>query len=168
MPEMELDCGIVMEDRVFRYRAAAVICRDRQILMATNPSVNYLYSIGGAVHLGETSIEAVTREVEEETGIRMRVSRLLFIHENFFTEPCAGRPRAWHEIALYYSMEPKQMDLMRAGGVSMNGDAEQLVWVPYEDFMRINAYPGFLPEILQKEEGRVWHVVSRDDQHRFL
>ena len=168
MLDMKQDCGIVMEDRTFRYRAAAVICRDKQILMATNQGVNYLYSIGGAVHLGETSVEAVTREVEEETGIRMRVSRLLFIHENFFTELIAGRVTARHEIALYYSMEPQQMDLMRAGGISMDSDTEQLVWVPYKDFGKINAYPDFLPDILQKDEGRVWHVLSRDDQHRFL
>ncbi|WP_408645493.1 NUDIX domain-containing protein [[Clostridium] fimetarium] len=54
------------------------------VLLASNEASDYFYSVGGGVHLGETSEEAVIREVFEETGVNYEIDRLVFIHENFF------------------------------------------------------------------------------------
>ncbi|MDF2557691.1 MAG: hydrolase [Bacillales bacterium] len=56
------------------------------VLMASNEDTEYYYSVGGGVHMGETSEDAIIREVYEETGIKYEIDRLAFIHENFFTE----------------------------------------------------------------------------------
>lgn len=42
-------------------------------MFAGNDIDDYYYSIGGAVHMGETSEEAVKREVFEETGVEYKV-----------------------------------------------------------------------------------------------
>lgn len=81
---MEYDCGFTKEDKWFRYRAAAIIIEEGYVLFAGNERENYFYSIGGAVHMGESAEEAVKREVFEETGVKYEVERLAFIHENFF------------------------------------------------------------------------------------
>ena len=60
------DCGFTKENNWFRYRAAAIIIEDGCALFAGN-AIDYFYSIGGGVHMGETAEEAVLREVYEET-----------------------------------------------------------------------------------------------------
>ena len=62
---------------------------------------DYYYSIGGGVHLGETSEEAVKREIFEETGARYEVDYLAVIHENFFVGSSDLKGVDCHEIAFY-------------------------------------------------------------------
>ena len=80
------DCGFTRENNWFRYRAAAIIVEEDCVLFASNETDDYLYSIGGAVHLGEKAEDAVLREVFEETGVHYEIDHLAVIHENFFAE----------------------------------------------------------------------------------
>ena len=57
------DCGFTKENNWFRYRAAEIIIENDCVLFASNEKDDYLYSIGGGVHMGETAQDAVLREV---------------------------------------------------------------------------------------------------------
>ena len=63
-----LDCGFVRNKNWFRYRVAAIIIENGCVLMASNDAADYYYSVGGAVCLGETTEEAIVRELFEESG----------------------------------------------------------------------------------------------------
>ena len=80
------DCGFTKGEKWFRYRAAAIIIENDCVLFVGNENENYYYSVGGGVHMGETSEDAVVREVFEETGVKYEIDRLAVIHENFFNE----------------------------------------------------------------------------------
>lgn len=167
MPEN--NCFVVTPEEVFRYRAAAIIHRDGHILMAGSGTTPYLYSIGGAVHINESAEDAVIREVEEETGLRMKVDRLLFIHENFFAEPYQGTVRRWHELAFFFLMVPENLDRIHATGINMRGENEYLVWAPFERFRADGTiFPDFLPRMLKEADEKVRRVISVDEVHRFL
>ena len=60
------DCGFTKENNWFRYRAAAIIVENDCVLLATNDKVDYYYSVGGGVQMGEKAEDAVAREVFEE------------------------------------------------------------------------------------------------------
>lgn len=105
---MEFDCGFTKDNKWFRYRAAAIIIEDGCVLFAGNELEDYFYSVGGAVHIGETAEDAVVREVYEETGICYEIDRLAVIHENFFCESSGSLTGLdCHEICFYYLMKPK-------------------------------------------------------------
>lgn len=99
------DCGFTRENKWFRYRAATIIIEEDCVLFARNEIDDYYYSIGGGVHVGETSEQAVKREVLEETGVEYEIDRLAVIHENFFNENQGTlKGMDCHEISMYYLM----------------------------------------------------------------
>ena len=157
----QYDCCFTQDKHWFRYRAAAIIRQGDSILMATNPGVDYLYSVGGAVQLGETAEEAVVREVLEETGVQMEIERLAAIHENLFYSDMGIYPdnMKCHELALYFLMKPGDLESIKATGVSLNNQPERLVWVPMTDFGKNKIYPDFLPRVFESPD--VLHIVTR-------
>ena len=84
------------------------------MLLARNDEDDYYYSVGGAVHMGETSEEAVKREVFEETGFNYEVDQLAVIHENFFIGSSGLKGVDFHELTFYYIMKPMGKKILRA------------------------------------------------------
>ena len=62
----------------FNYRVGAIILHNGKYLLMKNTEAPYVYSVGGRVHFGETTEEAVVREVFEETGVTLQVDRPVF------------------------------------------------------------------------------------------
>lgn len=62
-------------------RAQVVLLRDGKILLARHERVNSCYWVlpGGAVEAGESTEDAAKRELREESGLSVRLLRLLFI-----------------------------------------------------------------------------------------
>ena len=158
------DCGITKENNWFRYRAAAIIVENGCVLLATNDNVDYFYSVGGGVQLGEKAEGAVVREVFEETGILYEIDRLAVIHENFFTDSSElFKDLNCHEIALYFLMKAK-------GNKDLNSDSytqgvrENMVWIPIDDLDKHTVYPTFLKEYLNSMNTGILHIVTDENQ----
>jgi ADP-ribose pyrophosphatase YjhB (NUDIX family) len=157
---MEHNCGFTDGNRRFRYRAAAIIVEDGCVLFAGNEKEDYLYSIGGAVHMGETAEDAVRREVFEETGVEYEVDHLAVIHENFFHEKTGSlKGLECHEIALYYLMKPRGTKELHSDSCTM-GVKETMHWIPVGEIGLCKAYPSFLKEYLFSEHHGIEHIVT--------
>lgn len=157
---MEHDCGFRKGNKWFRFRAAAIIVEDNCVLFAGNDVDNYYYSIGGGVHLGETSEESVKREVFEETGVEYEVDRLSVIHENFFVGSSDLKGVDCHEIAFYYMMKPKGNKSLNSQSFTKSGVKESMHWIPIVDLEKYNAYPSFMKEYLQSNHTGVRHIIT--------
>jgi 8-oxo-dGTP diphosphatase len=74
-----------------RVRVAAVLVLDGQMVLVRHRKDDRAYHLlpGGGVEAGETLQQALTREVVEETGLSIEVSRPLFISETI--DPRGGR-----------------------------------------------------------------------------
>jgi ADP-ribose pyrophosphatase YjhB (NUDIX family) len=157
---MEHNCGFIDENRWFRYRAAAIIVEDGCVLFAGNENEDYLYSIGGAVHIGETAEDAVKREVLEETGVEYAVDHLAVIHENFFNENTGSlKGMECHEIALYYLMKPRGTKVLHSDSYTM-GVRETMHWIPIERIGQYKAFPTFLKDYLLSDHDGIEHIVT--------
>lgn len=162
MRKTGIDCGFSQEKSWFRYRAAALIVEDGKVLLAGNSINDYLYSVGGAVLIGEKSEEAVVREVYEETGEIYEVDQLAIIHENFFPgeEPdFAGF--ICHEICFYYKMKSKGFMKFTKQGKTQ-GVEEKMHWVDIDQLKNIKAYPSFLEDYLSTEHDSVVHIITNE------
>ncbi|MEB3429294.1 NUDIX hydrolase [Citroniella saccharovorans] len=157
---MEYDCGFKKGNKWFRYRAAAIIVEDDCVLFAGNEVDDYYYSIGGGVHLGETSEEAVKREVFEETGVSYEIDHLAVIHENFFIGSSDLEGVDCHEIAFYYMMKPKGNKNLKSQSLTMGGVKESMRWIAINDLDKYNAYPSFMKEYLRSKHSGVEHIIT--------
>lgn len=157
---MEHNCGFTDENRWFRYRAAAIIVEDGCVLFAGNENEDYLYSIGGAVHMGETAEDAVRREVFEETGVDYAIDHLAVIHENFFNENTGSlKGMECHEIALYYLMRPRGTKALNSDSYTM-GVKETMHWISIENIGQHKAFPTFLKDYLLSDHDGIEHIVT--------
>lgn len=104
---------------------------------AGNPH-GYYRLIGGSVEFGETHLEAIVREVEEETGATVRDLRLLDAVESIFRYPGADG----HEIVFLYTgrLDPAPAT---SGAVltESDGTVVPLVWRPCQGHDVVPLYP---------------------------
>lgn len=154
------DCGFTRENKWFRYRAGAIIVEDGCVLFAGNKNEDYLYSIGGGVHMGETAEEAVKREVFEETGVPYEIDRLAVIHENFFNENSGTlKGLDCHEISFYFLMKPRGTRELNSQSYT-HGAREEMHWIPIEELHRYKAFPSFMKDYLTSEHSGIEHIIT--------
>ena len=159
-----MDCGFTNGSKWFRYRAAAIIVEDGCALLVGNSNEDYLYSVGGGVHVGETAEAAVVREVLEETGVHYEIDRLAVIHENFFNES-GGTLKGLncHEISFYFLMKPRGSQELHSNSYTF-GVREEMHWIPIDELDRYKAYPLFLKDYLTREHVGIEHIVTDERQ----
>ncbi len=161
---MNKDMTVPCEDGIINIRVGAIIIRNGKILMVGNDRVDYLYSVGGRIKFGETSEEAVVREVFEETGVKMKVDRLGFIHENYFYGDAASNlGKLVYEISYFYYMKVPEDFEPVCMSMTEDDHEEFLRWIDVND--SIKYYPEFFrTELLHPEHG-VKHFV-KDERFR--
>ena len=158
--DKEYNCGFTVDNKWFRYRAAAIIVEGDYVLFAGNSIDDYYYSIGGAVHMGETAEDAVRREVFEETGVHYEIDHLAVIHENFFNENKGGlKGLDCHEIAFYFLMKSRGTRELNSHSMTQ-GVEEKMYWLKIADLDKYRAFPTFMKDYLQAEHNSVEHIVS--------
>ena len=156
---MPTDITLPCADGLVNLSVGAIILKDGRFLMAGNEREPYLYSVGGRIQFGETAEEAVLREVEEETGRRLEVDRLGFVHENFFTsDPRLHAGREVYEISLFFYMKTPQDFEPVSRSFTEDGAREFLAWIDFDDPRTI--YPEFFRTELRKPEMGVKHFVT--------
>lgn len=145
-PEEPRECFIDDEEMWFRLRACVVVVRDQAVLMARNTRDDYVYSVGGGVHHGESTLDAARREALEESGVALEPRRLLFVHENFML--LDGRQA--HEVAFQYLADDHPaIQAGRRMQTGAPGVQEWLEWVPLGGWGEGRpVHPTILPEVL--------------------
>lgn len=123
-----------MTTEILRLGAYGVCTRDDQILLARYVSPDgdqrHWALPGGRVEHGEDPYDAVFREIEEETGYRVRVDRLLGVdsrrEEVGWLGPDGG---SMHRIAIFYRVRIVGGELRH----EVDGSTDLAAWVSTSD-----------------------------------
>lgn len=154
--DMTVPCG----DGLINLRVGAIIMKDGKILMVGNRAhPEYLYSVGGRIQFGETAEQAVIREVYEETGVKMEIDRLGFVHENYFYgDAYTNLNKLIYEISFFFYMKVPEGFEPVCGSFTEDGHEEFLSWINPDS--RIKYYPEFFRTALLRPEAGVKHFVT--------
>ena len=163
---MSRDMTVSCDDGLINIRVGAIIMQDGKILMVGNERADYLYSVGGRIKFGETAEEAVIREVMEETGVRMEVDRLGFVHENYFYgDAPTNLGKLIYEISFFFYMKVPDHFAPLSKSFTEDDSREYLRWVSAEDQIRM--YPDFFrTELSHPEKNTVKHFVTDERREK--
>jgi len=157
---MNRDMSVPCEEGIINLRVGAIIMKDGKLLMVGNDvRPEYLYSVGGRIKFGELAEEAIVREVYEETGVKMDVDRLGFVHENYFygdAETNLGK--LIYEISYFFYMKVPEGFDPGEGSFTEDGATEKLRWIDIDD--PIKYYPEFFREELKNPSQEVKYFVT--------
>ena len=114
---------------------------------------------GGAVELGESFEECAIREVLEETGVKLEVDRLGFVHENYFYgDAPTNLGKLIYEISFYFYMKVPSNFTPVSDSFTEDSSKEFLRWVsPNED---IKMYPTFFRTELKNPTDTVKYFMN--------
>jgi 8-oxo-dGTP pyrophosphatase MutT (NUDIX family) len=127
------------EDMSFRISVYGVTINRNAVLLV--PQWDGYDIPGGGIELGETTEDALTREIYEETGLAVKplMQNILHVTQDFFIHPTDGK--SYHYILLYYPCS------LIGGEISVANfqDDEKLYaqaakWVPIEDVAELRFY----------------------------
>ena len=156
---MDKDMCVVCDDGILNIRVGAIIMKDGKILMVGNERDNYLYSVGGRIKFGETAEEAIVREVFEETGVKMEVGHLGFVHENYFYgDSPLNLGKLIYEVCFYFYMKTPDAFAPLSHSFTEGNTREFLKWVSLNEDVKI--YPEFFRTELKNPTDTVKHFVN--------
>ncbi len=147
-------------DTVFLCRVAGVAKHQGRVLLHRSVHDDFWSLPGGRLEVGETSAEALRREMYEEVEVDVTVGRLLWVVENFFNHYPLDRPPdpsqsiAHHEIGLYLAMEVPEsltnISSFRGGELkgTRDGFALEFQWFDRVDIGDIDVRPAILNPLL--------------------
>jgi ADP-ribose pyrophosphatase YjhB (NUDIX family) len=116
-----------------RVGVGAIVLHEGRVLLVRRGRVPGLglWSVpGGLVELGETTVDAARREVEEETGLDVRIAGLVGVLDRV-TRDAGGRVR-YHWVLVDYLAYPQSNDTITAGS-----DAAEVRWVTIDEVERL-------------------------------
>ena len=156
---MKKDMCVACDDGILNIRVGAIIMQDGKILMVGNDRADYLYSVGGRIQFGETAEEAVVREVFEETGVKMEIDRLGFVHENYFYGDAPSKQgRLVYEISLYFYMKVLREFAPASVSFTEDNSKEYLRWISLDENGKM--YPEFFRTELRNPVNTVKYFVT--------
>lgn len=157
---MSKDMSVQCDFGIVNIRVGAIIMKDGKLLMVGNERNDYLYSVGGRIKFGETAEEAIVREVLEETGVKMEIDRLGFIHENYFYGDSSEKlGKLVYEISFFFYMKVPRDFALKCKSFTEDDSKEYLVWIsPNTEEKKI--YPTFFKTELTHSKSGVLHFVT--------
>lgn len=143
-------------------RAAGVIIHDNKILFHHNIKKPHYALVGGRVEFGESSKEAVVRELKEELGKDVEVIGNMATVENFFE----ANSKKYHELMFIYRLEfvneedKKIVETMQNIEEKHKDDLEYK-WIDINDIDDIIIKPKIVKQVLKEQVFPV-HKINYD------
>lgn len=152
--EIRKDVCAGRENCRFTLRAAALILKDDCLLTAKHDDYDCYYTIGGGVRMNESTVDAVRREILEETGFHAAIDRLAYVQERFYK----ADNKMHHELTFFYLVESANISVQN--GSPTDHVKEHMYWLPIKQLSDYPLVPEFLRKELQNIPPSVRHIIT--------
>ena len=126
-----------------RVGVGAIVLHEGRVLLVKRghaPGLGLWSVPGGLVDVGETTVDAARREVDEETGLTVRIAGLVGVLDRV-TRDAEGRVR-YHWVLIDYLAIPESTETLTAGS-----DAAEVRWVTIDEVERLPITEGLMDMI---------------------
>lgn len=142
----------------FGCRAAGIVFDRGRVLLEKVETLDFWTLPGGQVELGETSEDALRREMREEAETEVDIDRLTWVAEAFYR----FEDTACHEICFFYLMDlpPGSALAEKDEFLGAEGPAPLTFrWLPVDDLDDISLKPSFLRRGLRNLPEGIEHLI---------
>ncbi len=126
-----------------------IVLHDAHVLLVKMKLNGQFVLPGGGIDLGERRVDALQRELLEETGISVSVGQLIDTTEDIFHYDPSGR--SYHTLGFYYCCEPLSFDVVDNDQV-IDDEIESPHWVAVNTLSAENFFykPAFTLDLIHR------------------
>ncbi len=160
---MASDVRIKNEDGQFKFRVCGIVKVGERYLTVKISSNKFYCLPGGHVELGEDTDQAIQREMKEELGYEIKITKLASIIQNFFKTP---EGKTFHELGYYYIVEPKNINEVNLENYERiendKGELKKLEfkWFTLDELKEVDFRP--IKLINELQSNNLKNIISRD------
>jgi 8-oxo-dGTP pyrophosphatase MutT (NUDIX family) len=140
---------------LFNFRVAGIAVCNGKILLHKTPTDNFWSLPGGRVDMFEFTKETLLREMIEETGMRVEVTDLMWVVENFFFYD----GNKYHEVGFYYKMLVEVPENQYDFQTIEEGGELLFHWHELDKLHEIKIYPDFVSADLILGSSQTLHIT---------
>lgn len=154
---MKEDLSIMVGGGKFNFRVGAIIECDNKVLLQKSQNLDFYRLPGGRVKIGESTLEAVQRELEEEIGLKETNYELNHVSENFFN----WEGKDVHELYFMYKirLEPTHPLVQKDEFPSDNPD-ETNCWIDKNIAKHLYCLPTITNIVIAKEDNHLTNDIK--------
>ena len=155
-----MDLTIDVEGYKLNIRVAGIIIHNNKILTHRDINKDHYCLPGGRIEIGETSEQAIKREIKEELGKDVEIIEYKSTIENFFE----FENNKYHEIYFLYKIEFVNEEDKKINYTIHNVEGKQYLQYEWLELNKINKYnilPICLKDIISDKEGLI-HVINNN------
>lgn len=153
-----MDISVFIDKGRFNYRVGAFITCGDYVLLQKSENCEFWNMLGGRAHIGESSKQALIREMKEELGIEIDNMTLVHLAENFF--PWEGIDV--HEILMVYKVELPEEYLTKLENFAViDGHGEVAKWFKKSKVKDLYCLPKLIYD-LAKNDNRFKHTIVEE------
>ncbi|MGY3777857.1 NUDIX hydrolase [Isobaculum melis] len=159
----QIDLTLQAGDFTFNHRVAGICLKNDCILLEKNFKGKHWSLPGGRILSGESSSDAIERELTEELGISVLHKDLFATAELFFTDTQLETARPFHEVSFYYTIDAFNETIPFVPNSYFNGyehEDERFIWFPLANLNTLNFQPRQLKKMLAHPEQAPYHFIS--------
>jgi len=156
---IDMDIRIKANEGHYKCRVCGAVIKDDKLLVVEINHDGFNCLPGGHVQLGESSHDALLREIGEEVGITCTNTKLVALIENFFDKP----DRKMHELCFCYVAETNDEMNMDDYEFIENDNGElkslQFRWIKLDDLPNVDFRPKVFGDKLAKRDFEFEHII---------
>lgn len=149
------DVSVLIDDYKFNFRVCALIENKGRYLLEKSEATDFLNLPGGRVHAGESTLDAIKRELVEELDLDGVSPILLKVSEQFFMFD----DKKYHELNfVYYVNLEDDNKLSKSDNVkNLDNKNETMIWIDKNTLDKYKILPEFIYNI--KDDKPISHLI---------